>query len=158
MAGRRGGDWLFEERRESGGAFKKREARARPVSASLANMVRTKADGPSVSTGSYRKAVAARAPRKALGCTSTANISLTSPGKKEGKYAGGNPVCPRPTPKWQKGIGEFFGGPSKQPEKENTVPSDDEASSSKAGTSKVPRRVRVLPEDSSEEAASEEEN
>ncbi|XP_078055978.1 PCNA-associated factor [Mustelus asterias] len=123
-------------------------------------MVRTKADGPSASsTGSYRKAVAARAPRKALGCTSTANSSLTSPGKKEGKYAGGNPVCPRPTPKWQKGIGEFFGGgPSKQPEKENTVPSDDEASSSKAGTSTAPRRARVLPEDSSEEAASEEEN
>ncbi|XP_078388680.1 PCNA-associated factor [Cetorhinus maximus] len=122
-------------------------------------MVRTKADGPSASTGSFRKAVAARAPRKALGCTSTANTSLTSPGKKENKYAGGNPVCPRPTPKWQKGIGEFFGGPSKQPEKENTVPSDDDddAGSSKAGTSKAPRRARVLPEDS-EEAASDEEN
>uniref|UniRef100_UPI00398EEEDE PCNA-associated factor n=1 Tax=Pristiophorus japonicus TaxID=55135 RepID=UPI00398EEEDE len=120
-------------------------------------MVRTKADGPSVSTGSFRKAVAARAPRKALGCTSTANISLTSPGKKENKYAGGNSVCPRPTPKWQKGIGEFFGGPSKQPEKENTVPSDDEPNSSKAGTSKA-RRARRLSEDSSEDVASGEEN
>ncbi|XP_067829363.1 PCNA-associated factor isoform X4 [Heptranchias perlo] len=121
-------------------------------------MVRTKADGPSVSTGSFRKAVAARAPRKALGCTSTANISLTSPGKKENKYAGGNPVCPRPTPKWQKGIGEFFGGPSKQPEKENTVPSDDEPSGSEAGTSKAPRRARPLSADSSEEVASGEED
>ncbi|XP_051898620.1 PCNA-associated factor [Pristis pectinata] len=121
-------------------------------------MVRTKADGPSLSTGSFRKAVAARAPRKALGCTSTANISLTSPGKKENKYAGGNPVCPRPTPKWQKGIGEFFGGPSKQPEKENAVPSDDEPTSSKAETKKTPRRACRLSAVSSDEAASGDEN
>ncbi|XP_078286052.1 PCNA-associated factor [Rhinoraja longicauda] len=117
-------------------------------------MVRTKADAPSVSTGSFRKAVAARAPRKGLGCTSAANNSLTSPGKKENKYGGGNSVCPRPTPKWQKGIGEFFGGgPSKLPEKENTVPSDGEAE-----TKKAQRRARSLSAESSDEAASGDEN
>ncbi|XP_032870850.1 PCNA-associated factor [Amblyraja radiata] len=122
-------------------------------------MVRTKADAPSVSTGAFRKAVAARAPRKALGCTSAANNSLTSPGKKENKYAGGNLVCPRPTPKWQKGIGDFFGGgPSKLPEKENTVPSDDEPTSSTAEPKKAQRRARPLSAGSSDEAASGEEN
>ena len=35
---------------------------------------------------------------------------------KVGKYAGGNPVCDRPTPEWQKGIGTFL---KKLPEKEN---------------------------------------
>ncbi|XP_069758914.1 PCNA-associated factor isoform X2 [Narcine bancroftii] len=104
-----------------------------------------------------RQAVAARAPRKALGCTSTANISPTS-GKKENKYAGGNPVCPRPTPKWQKGIGEFFGGPSKQPEKENAVPSDDEPTSSKSEINKIPKRARPLSAESSDEAESGDED
>ncbi|XP_043536457.1 PCNA-associated factor [Chiloscyllium punctatum] len=157
MAGR---DWPREEGASRGGRFKRGEAGVAracgpALTAPVTKMVRTKADSPSTSTGSFRKAVAARAPRKALGCASTANVSLTSPGKKENKYAGGNPVCPRPTPKWQKGIGEFF-GPFKQPGKENTEPSDI-SSSSKAGTSKAPRRARVLPEDS-EEAASDEEN
>ncbi|XP_007883345.1 PCNA-associated factor isoform X1 [Callorhinchus milii] len=104
-----------------------------------------------------QSAVAARAPRKALGCTSTANTSLTSPGKKESKYAGGNPVCPRPTPKWQKGIGEFFGGPSKLPEKENTVPSvddEEEACGSKSETSKTPRRALPLSPEPTEEETS----
>ena len=27
---------------------------------------------------------------------------------KAGKYAGGNPVCARPTPEWQKGISTFM--------------------------------------------------
>lgn len=37
----------------------------------------------------------------------------------ESKYAGGNPVCVRPTPSWQKGIGEFFGQTPNRREKEN---------------------------------------
>ena len=61
---------------------------------------------------------------------------------KAGKYAGGNPVCARPTPTWQKGIGDFFGGPGRkpdpeEPEKENELPVlEEEAGSSKA----APRR------------------
>ncbi|XP_043933425.1 PCNA-associated factor [Protopterus annectens] len=116
-------------------------------------MVRTKAD---CASGSYRKAVAAKAPRKTFGSASTSN-SLTSPsGKKsENKYAGGNPVCVRPIPKWQKGIGEFFGSPSKT-EKENRNPSDDEEAGG-SGLGKAPRKARPLPEEEEEDAGPEEE-
>ncbi|KAG8440330.1 hypothetical protein GDO86_006182 [Hymenochirus boettgeri] len=126
-------------------------------------MVRTKADsaGPSASTGSYRKAVAARAPRKALGSSPSVSNHVTSPsGKKsENKYAGGNPVCVRPTPAWQKGIGEFFGSPStSQPEKENRLPSEDEEEEAGgSGVGKAPRKSRPLPPEPSEDAESDEE-
>ncbi|XP_075713947.1 PCNA-associated factor [Rhinoderma darwinii] len=113
-------------------------------------MVRTKADSAGSSTGSYRKAVAARAPRKSFGATSSSSNHVTSPsGKKsEGKYAGGNPVFNRPTPKWQKSIGDFFGSPStSHPEKENRVPSDDENEAGGSGVGKAPRKSRPLPED-----------
>lgn len=30
----------------------------------------------------------------------------------KGKYAGGNPVCQRPTPDWQKGISTFLTKPA----------------------------------------------
>jgi len=45
-------------------------------------------------------------------------------------------VCPRPTPDWQKGIGDFFGGPPRKPEKENKLPESDgeEAGGSGAAT------------------------
>ena len=52
----------------------------------------------------------------------------------ENKYAGGNPVCVRPTPKWQKGIGEFFRLSPKDSEKENRIP--EEAGSSGLGKGK----------------------
>ncbi|KAM4035645.1 PCNA-associated factor-like [Anomaloglossus baeobatrachus] len=116
-------------------------------------MVRTKADSAGSSTGSYRKAVAARAPRKSFGATPSSSSNSTSPtGKKsESKYAGGNPVCVRPTPKWQKGIGEFFGGPSIiLSEKENREPSDDEEAGG-SGVKKAPRKSRPLPEDDASE-------
>ncbi|XP_065268487.1 PCNA-associated factor isoform X2 [Emys orbicularis] len=99
-------------------------------------MVRTKAD----CGGAYRKVVAARAPRKALG-SSSANAGPSPPAKKvESKYAGGNPVCVRPTPTWQKGIGEFFRQSSRHAEKENQMPDDEEAGSSGIGrlTKKIP--------------------
>ncbi|XP_072258316.1 PCNA-associated factor isoform X2 [Pyxicephalus adspersus] len=118
-------------------------------------MVRTKADSAGTSTGSYRKAVAARAPRKSLGASSSSSSNATSPtGKKsEGKYAGGNPVCVRPTPKWQKGIGEFFGAPSTSSvEKENRVPSDDDGEEAGgSGIRKAPRKSRPLSDDGSDE-------
>ncbi|KAM9311796.1 PCNA-associated factor [Gastrophryne carolinensis] len=118
-------------------------------------MVRTKADSAGSSTGSYRKAVAARAPRKSLGASSSSNHSTSPTGKKtaESKYAGGNPVCVRPTPTWQKGIGEFFGSPStSRSEKENRIPSDEE-DGEEAGGSGVgkARKARPLPDDASDE-------
>lgn len=48
-------------------------------------------------------------------CLEFAHLVSTFSGK-AGKYAGGNPVCARPTPEWQKGIDLFL---KKQPEKEN---------------------------------------
>ncbi|KAK2834783.1 hypothetical protein Q7C36_015484 [Tachysurus vachellii] len=116
-------------------------------------MVRTKADSvPS----SYRKAVAASAPRKSLGASSSGNYSSSSsssqastPGKN--KYVGGNPVCPRPTPKWQKGIGDFFGGPSRKPEKENVHPVSDGEEAGGSGMSKAPRKSRPLPDEDEED-------
>ncbi|KAM4618433.1 PCNA-associated factor [Polymixia lowei] len=113
-------------------------------------MVRTKADSV---PGSYRKAVAASAPRKSLGSSSSANSpsgsQATTPAK--GKYAGGNPVCPRPTPTWQKGIGDFFGGPSRKPEKENQLPVEDDEEAGGSGMSKSNRKSRPLPDEDDEE-------
>uniref|UniRef100_W5L4X7 PCNA-associated factor n=1 Tax=Astyanax mexicanus TaxID=7994 RepID=W5L4X7_ASTMX len=114
-------------------------------------MVRTKADSV---PGSYRKAVAASAPRKSLGASSSANSSSSSsqagtPAKN--KYAGGNPVCPRPTPTWQKGIGDFFGGPPRKPEKENQDPVSDGEEAGGSGVSKAPRKPRPLPDEEEEE-------
>uniref|UniRef100_A0A8C5PPS8 PCNA-associated factor n=1 Tax=Leptobrachium leishanense TaxID=445787 RepID=A0A8C5PPS8_9ANUR len=114
-------------------------------------MVRTKADSAasgSSGSGSYRKAVAARAPRKSFGSSPCPSNNATSPtGKKADKYAGGNPVCVRPTPTWQKGIGDFFGGsPSTSlPEKENRIPSEDEEEAGGSGTAQ--RKARPLPSD-----------
>lgn len=92
--------------------------------------------------------VASRAPRKVLGSsTSATNSTSPSSRKAENKYAGGNPVCVRPTPKWQKGIGEFFRLSPKDSEKENRLP--EEAGSS--GLGKTKRRVRPLPPDDTDD-------
>ncbi|XP_006770843.1 PREDICTED: PCNA-associated factor [Myotis davidii] len=108
-------------------------------------MVRTRADS---LPGTYRKVVAARAPRKVLGSsTSAANFTSPSSRKAENKYAGGNPVCVRPTPKWQKGIGEFFRLSPKDSEKENRIP--EEAGSSGLGKGK--RKVHPLPPDDTDD-------
>ncbi|XP_016116110.1 PCNA-associated factor [Sinocyclocheilus grahami] len=117
-------------------------------------MVRTKADGV---PGAYRKAVAASAPRKSLGASGSVNAHSSgaqsgTPAK--GKYAGGNPVCPRPTPTWQKGIGDFFGGPSRKPEKENLHPESEEEEEEEAGGSgvaKAPRKSRPIIDDEEED-------
>ncbi|XP_064373749.1 PCNA-associated factor isoform X2 [Dromaius novaehollandiae] len=93
-------------------------------------MVRTKADGGG--GGTYRKVVAARAPRKVLGSSSANAGPSSSPQplarRAEGRYAGGNPVCVRPTPAWQRGIGEFL----RRPQKENQAPGGEAAGSSGA--------------------------
>ncbi|XP_025087701.1 PCNA-associated factor-like isoform X2 [Pomacea canaliculata] len=91
-------------------------------------MVRTKAD----SCPASRKVVAARAPRKCLGASSSSSSVSSNGASPSGKkYAGGNPVCPRPTPDWQKGIDSFF---TKKPaDKENEEP--DEEAEEEAGPS-----------------------
>ena len=43
---------------------------------------------------------------------------------KAGRYAGGNPVCARPTPEWQKGISTFM---KKLPDKEVEDDGENEA-------------------------------
>ncbi|XP_076336447.1 PCNA-associated factor-like [Tachypleus tridentatus] len=68
-------------------------------------MVRTKGDNCS------KKAVGAKAPRKALSTSAVGcSLSTSSPARssKADKYAGGNPYCPRPTPSWQKEISAFL--------------------------------------------------
>uniref|UniRef100_A0A8C4Z4P4 PCNA-associated factor n=1 Tax=Gadus morhua TaxID=8049 RepID=A0A8C4Z4P4_GADMO len=102
-------------------------------------MVRTKADSV---PGSYRKG------NGGPGSRLTWLTLVVSPAK--GKYAGGNPVCPRPTPDWQKGIGDFFGGPGRVPEKENQLPLVEEGEAGGSGTSKASRRSRPLPEEEDE--------
>ncbi|NXS50166.1 PAF15 factor, partial [Balaeniceps rex] len=44
----------------------------------------------------------------------------------EGRRVGGNPVCVRPVPAWQRGIGEFL----QLPQKENRAPGREAAGSS----------------------------
>ena len=71
-------------------------------------------------------------------------LTMLSPAK--GKYAGGNPVCPRPTPTWQKGIGDFFGGPGRILEKEdeenqeNQLPLVDDQEAGGSGMAKASRK------------------
>lgn len=51
-------------------------------------------------------------------------------------------MCPRPTPTWQKGIGDFFGGPPRKPEKENQRPQEveDDEEAGGSGVSKASRK------------------
>ncbi|KAM5311043.1 PCNA-associated factor-like [Glossophaga mutica] len=98
-------------------------------------MVQTIAD---TVPGTYRKVVASQAPWKLLGSsTSVTNSMSPSLRKAESKYAEGNPVCVHPTPKWQKGIGEFFGLSPKDCEKENQIPEEAGSSGLGKGKSKV---------------------
>uniref|UniRef100_A0A8C5YMR2 PCNA-associated factor n=1 Tax=Marmota marmota marmota TaxID=9994 RepID=A0A8C5YMR2_MARMA len=59
------------------------------------------------------------------------------------KYAGGNPVCVRPTPKWQKGIGEFFRLSPKDSEKENQILEE----AGRSGLGRAKRKVCPLQPD-----------
>ncbi|NXW00153.1 PAF15 factor, partial [Fregetta grallaria] len=100
--------------------------------------------------------LAARAPRKVLGCSSLnagpspaakrgesgarpglASLPPSLPARPAagltaalpagvGRRAGGNPVCVRPVPAWQRGIGEFL----QLPQKENRAPGGEVAGSS----------------------------
>ncbi|NXI63286.1 PAF15 factor, partial [Anseranas semipalmata] len=85
-------------------------------------MVRTKAGGGG--GGAYRKVLAGRAPRKVLGSGSL-NAAPSAP-LPPGRRVGGNPVCVRPVPAWQRGIGEFL----RPQQKENRDPGGEMAGSS----------------------------
>jgi hypothetical protein len=84
--------------------------------------------------GAYRKALASQAPRKVPGSSTFVTSSSSSSRKAENKYAGGNPVCVRPTPKRQKGIREFFRLSAKESKEESQIP--EEAGSSGLGKAK----------------------
>ncbi|XP_072726466.1 PCNA-associated factor isoform X1 [Ciconia boyciana] len=104
-------------------------------------MVRTKAD----CGGAYRKVLAARAPRKVLG-SSSLNAGPSPAAKRgEGCRGGGNPVCMRPVPTWQRGIGEFL----QLPRKENRAPGAETAGSSGLGPAakKVEKDTQRMTED-----------
>ncbi|XP_026712286.1 PCNA-associated factor [Athene cunicularia] len=72
-------------------------------------MVRTKAGG-----GGCRKVLVARAPRKVLGASSLNAGPSPAAKKGQGLRGGGNPVCVRSVPAWQRGIGEFLRLPQKE--------------------------------------------
>ncbi|XP_075570650.1 PCNA-associated factor [Pelecanus crispus] len=112
-------------------------------------MVRTKAE----CSGAYRKVLAARAPRKVLGSSSlNAGPSLAAK-RGEGRRVGGNPVCVRPVPAWQRGIGEFL----QLLQKENRAPGGEAAGSSGLGSADASYRARPLPPDPAEDGESSEE-
>ncbi|XP_054692968.1 PCNA-associated factor [Grus americana] len=110
-------------------------------------MVRTKAD----CGGAYRKVLAARAPRKVLGSGSLNAGPSPSAKRGEGRRVGGNPVCVRPVPAWQRGIGEFL----QLPQKENREPGGEAAGSS--GLGPAVKKARPLPPDPAEDGESSEE-
>ncbi|XP_045456288.1 PCNA-associated factor-like [Melitaea cinxia] len=104
-------------------------------------MARTKASvGAKVSSGKSSKARCSAAPPP------SSTVSSGSGEKSSRNYSGGNPVCPRETPKWQKPITNFFlsnqnpqsddsdddteagASSSKSKPKHNTIESDDEDS------------------------------
>ncbi|XP_049884386.1 PCNA-associated factor-like isoform X2 [Pectinophora gossypiella] len=98
-------------------------------------MARTKASvGAKVSTGKSSKARCSAAPPPSSSSSSGGGERSTR------SHGGGNPVCPRETPKWQRPITNFFIGKdtsqrsdededsagSSKPKKRNIIESDDE--------------------------------
>ncbi|KAK4821049.1 hypothetical protein QYF61_012229 [Mycteria americana] len=69
----------------------------------------------------------------------------------EGCRGGGNPVCMRPVPTWQRGIGEFL----QLLRKENRAPGAETAGSS--GLGPAAKKARPLPPDPAEDGESSEE-
>uniref|UniRef100_A0A663M5R8 PCNA-associated factor n=1 Tax=Athene cunicularia TaxID=194338 RepID=A0A663M5R8_ATHCN len=76
-------------------------------------MVRTKAGGGGCRKGAV---LVARAPRKVLGASSlnAGPSPAAKKGESGGLRGGGNPVCVRSVPAWQRGIGEFLRLPQKE--------------------------------------------
>ncbi|CAH0698163.1 unnamed protein product [Spodoptera exigua] len=106
-------------------------------------MARTKASvGSKVSAGKSSKARCCVAPTP-----SSSGMSSISSDKGSKGYSGGNPVCPRETPKWQKPITRFF--ITKEDSRDQEVNVDDEET---AGTSnsKPKDKPNVIHSDSEE--------
>ncbi|XP_062468022.1 PCNA-associated factor [Pezoporus occidentalis] len=99
--------------------------------------------------GGYRKVLAARPPRKVLGSSSLSLTAALPAGK--GRCVVGNPVCVRPVPPWQRGIGEFL----QQLQKENRAPNGEVAGSNSQGL--TARIAQPLPPDPAEDGESSEE-
>ncbi|NXI00396.1 PAF15 factor, partial [Pachycephala philippinensis] len=88
-----------------------------------------------------------RAPRKALGSSSSVSAGPPLPGRRgDRRPVGLNRVCVRPVPAWQRGIGDFL----KPPSKEHGAPDGDTP-----GTSGL--EARALPLDPAEDGECSEE-
>ncbi|KAM6388043.1 PCNA-associated factor isoform 2-T2 [Pluvialis apricaria] len=107
-------------------------------------MARTKAG----CGAAYRKVLAARAPRKVPGSSSLNAGPAPAAKRGEGRRVCGNPVCVRPVPAWQKGIGEFL----QLPQKENRQPGGEAAGSSGLGPAAT--KAHPLPPDPVEDSES----
>ncbi|XP_026747839.1 PCNA-associated factor-like [Trichoplusia ni] len=109
-------------------------------------MARTKASvGSKVSSGKSSKARCVAAPTPS---SSGASGSVDRANRGGG---GGNPVCPRETPKWQKPITTFF--ISKDEPKHVDVEEQDDQD--KAAGSSKPRKTNVIESDEEEEVLTE---
>ncbi|XP_065498155.1 PCNA-associated factor [Caloenas nicobarica] len=111
-------------------------------------MARTKA---AAGPAPFRKVLAARAPRKVLGSTSLNAGPSPTAKRGDGRRGGGNPVCVRPVPAWQRGIGEFL----RLPGKENRAPGGEAAGSSGLGA--ADRTARPPPPAPADDGESSEE-
>ena len=92
-------------------------------------------------------AVAAKAPRKSLGASSSGgSSSMTSPtGSKGNKFSGGNIAVIHAAPEWQKSVADFFvkvPSKAKPKDKENVNPENEEEEEA-GGSSSTPQRLVI---------------
>ncbi|XP_046976271.1 PCNA-associated factor-like [Vanessa cardui] len=107
-------------------------------------MARTKASvGAKVSSGKSSKARCSAAP------TPSSAASSSNGEKSSRSYSGGNSVCPRETPKWQKPITNFF--ITNQNNQSQSEGSDAEDSNASASSSKPKPKRNVIESDDEEE-------
>ncbi|XP_050360353.1 PCNA-associated factor-like [Nymphalis io] len=106
-------------------------------------MARTKASvGAKVSSGKSSKARCSAAPPSSVPSTSNGEKSSRS-------YSGGNSVCPRETPKWQKPITNFF-ITNQNTESDSDVEDSNDAS---ASSSKPKPKRNIIESDDEDEQA-----
>ncbi|KAJ8704789.1 hypothetical protein PYW08_012109 [Mythimna loreyi] len=111
-------------------------------------MARTKASvGSKVAAGKSSKARCSVAP---MPSSSGASGSTASSSR---SHSGGNPVCPRETPKWQRPITNFFINKD-EPSRDEEVEVEDKDEET-AGTSKQKQKTNVIHSDTEEEILAE---